>query len=205
MLPNRNLSCPHFSVLLLTVIILPCCRIHAQSTHAAGSGSVTPFAYKGMYLGMTIREFSNNYRSRLWKEGWRFQSEASQSELNCSGLEHCTLESPEVDGLKAEPAFTRGGRLYFLKLSGFSSERSADFVTAFTKKYGAPLQSTKKYQNGFGALYSGQEWNWVKLKGLSLLSIEENCRALETPCVTLVDYRLAKQSEKEESQTLTLE
>lgn len=205
MLRNRYLPHSPLAALLLTVVILFCCGIDAQSTHPTGSGSVTQFAYKGMHLGMTVREFSNNYRTRLWKEGWRFQNEASPSELNCNGLESCTLESPEVDGLKVEPAFTRNGRLYFLKLSGFSSERSADFVTAFTKKYGAPLQRTKRYQNGFGAIYSGQEWNWVGVKGLSLLSIEENCRTLETPCVTLIDYRLAKQSEKEESQALTVE
>lgn len=209
MQPNRNLSCTHFSTLLLTGVILLCCRILAQSTHTTGSGesskpkSVTQFAYKGMYLGMTVREFSNNYRTRLWKEGWRFQSEASPSELNCGGLGSCTLTSSELYGLEAEPKFTRGGTLYFLSLSGFSSDRSADFVTAFTKKYGAPRQRTKKYQNGFGAVSYGREWNWMK--GLSLLTIEENCQKLKTPCVTLMDYKLVKQVEKEESQPLTVE
>jgi hypothetical protein len=181
-----------------------CCRTHAQSTRPTDR-SITQFTYKGMYLGMTATEFSNNYRTRLWKEGWRFQNETSPSALNCSGLETCALESSEVDGLRAEPGFTANGKLYFLKLVGFSSERVPDFVTAFTKKYGSPRQRTKKYQNGFGAVYSGQEWDWLRVKGLSLLSIEENCRTVDTPCVTLMDYRLAKQSEKEESQPLTVE
>ena len=208
MTPSQRLLCTLSLALLPTFPVLLCCRTYAQNAATSGSGTPTQFAYKGMYLGMTVREFSNNYRLRLFKEGWRFKNdESAPSELNCADIwESCTLKSPEVYGLKAEPSFTSGGKMYFLKLSGFSSDHTAEFVTAFTKKYGVPRLGAEKYQNAFGAVYSGREWMWVRGKGSpSLLSIQEICRELDTPCISLMDYKLYRQVEKEDSQTLSVE
>lgn len=195
---------------LPTILVLLCRPAYGQgapSTSGAPAKAVTQFAYRGMYLGMTVREFSNNYRSRLSKEGWTFEGDPAPSEENCAGMGRCALLSPEVWNLKVEPSFTHDGRLYFLSLSGFSSDNTSDFVRAFTKKYGQPRQETLKYQNAFGAVYSGRRWLWFRgsARNLSMLTIEENCRKLDTPCICLTQGKLAEQADKEDNQALSVE
>jgi hypothetical protein len=48
-------------------------------------------------------------------------------------------------------------------------------------------------QNAFGAVYSGRRWLWFRgrVKDLSMLTIEENCRKLDTPCICLTQGKLA--------------
>jgi hypothetical protein len=190
---RRNLShfTPHIVLLLLSI---------ALAVGQTGKKEQEPFSYKGIKLGMTASEFWHLYQARFAHEGWSPKDSSTvvdvqNKKLSCDGGS-CSFEVAENIGmLSIDLKFTNDSRLYFLSVTGFLSDAAEAFAKAFTNKYGAPRHSKNTYQNGFGALFSGEEWDWVR--GRSLLTVEERCQKVDQSCLSMMDGRLEAQARKE--------